>query len=157
FFYYLPKIHKRLENPPGRPIISGIGSLTSNISQYVDFFLQQRVMMMCVTSDHRGKCGNYLLNLWIRRQNRPIAPKCTHHEIPTCIICGNAADQFLILYLCIVITVRKYICELDTCIARMEEAPKVRVDWFWGSNSSTCNSVWFTEFDGLQMNSRQMP
>ncbi|CAH2301947.1 Hypothetical predicted protein, partial [Pelobates cultripes] len=42
-FYYLPKIHKRLENPPGRPIISGIGSLTSNISQYVDFFLQQFV------------------------------------------------------------------------------------------------------------------
>ncbi len=39
-FYTLPKIHKSLENPPGRPIVSRIGSLTSSISQYVDFFIR---------------------------------------------------------------------------------------------------------------------
>ncbi|CAH2283132.1 Hypothetical predicted protein, partial [Pelobates cultripes] len=42
-FYYLPKVHKSLISPPGRPIISGIGSMTSNISQYIDFFLQKYV------------------------------------------------------------------------------------------------------------------
>lgn len=42
-FYFLPKIHKNLTNPPGRPIISGIGSLTSNLSQYVDRHLQKHV------------------------------------------------------------------------------------------------------------------
>ncbi|KAM8967064.1 collagen alpha-6(VI) chain [Pelodytes ibericus] len=42
-FYFLPKIHKNPLNPPGRPIISGIDSLTSNTSQYVDYFLQKYV------------------------------------------------------------------------------------------------------------------
>lgn len=39
-FYTLPKIHKRLESPPGRPIVAGIGSLTSSISTFVDFFIR---------------------------------------------------------------------------------------------------------------------
>ncbi|CAH2299139.1 Hypothetical predicted protein, partial [Pelobates cultripes] len=43
-FYHLPKIHKSLINPPGRPIISGLGSLTSNLSEYVDQFLQPVVL-----------------------------------------------------------------------------------------------------------------
>lgn len=29
--YYTPKIHKRLEKPPGRPIISGINSVFSQL------------------------------------------------------------------------------------------------------------------------------
>ena len=39
-FYMLPKIHKRLQNPPGRPIVSGNGCPTERISQFCDFFLQ---------------------------------------------------------------------------------------------------------------------
>uniref|UniRef100_A0A673FTB7 Uncharacterized protein n=1 Tax=Sinocyclocheilus rhinocerous TaxID=307959 RepID=A0A673FTB7_9TELE len=39
-FYTLPKIHKSLENPVGRPIVSGIGSVTEKISQYVDYYLK---------------------------------------------------------------------------------------------------------------------
>ena len=42
-FYMLPKIHKRLTNPPGRPIVSGNGCPTERISQLVDFFLQPTV------------------------------------------------------------------------------------------------------------------
>lgn len=42
-FYLLPKIHKRLDNPPGRPIVASKDSLTENLSQYVDHFLKEIV------------------------------------------------------------------------------------------------------------------
>uniref|UniRef100_A0A8C5P9M3 Reverse transcriptase domain-containing protein n=1 Tax=Leptobrachium leishanense TaxID=445787 RepID=A0A8C5P9M3_9ANUR len=38
--YILPKIHKHPTNPPGRPIVAGIDSITSHLSEYVDLFLQ---------------------------------------------------------------------------------------------------------------------
>uniref|UniRef100_A0A8C5Q3U3 Reverse transcriptase domain-containing protein n=1 Tax=Leptobrachium leishanense TaxID=445787 RepID=A0A8C5Q3U3_9ANUR len=43
-FYFLPKIHKNVEKPPGRPIISGIGSISSKISEYIDILLQPLVL-----------------------------------------------------------------------------------------------------------------
>ena len=39
-FYLLPKIHKRLNNVPGRPVISNCGYYTENISVFLDFHLQ---------------------------------------------------------------------------------------------------------------------
>ncbi|XP_075459935.1 protein Hook homolog 3 isoform X2 [Ascaphus truei] len=42
-FYHLPKVHKSLSNPPGRPIVSGVESMTSTLSQYVDYFLHPYV------------------------------------------------------------------------------------------------------------------
>lgn len=36
----LPKIHKNLENPPGRPIISGNESITEPASKFVDSFIK---------------------------------------------------------------------------------------------------------------------
>ena len=39
-FYMLPKIHKTLQNPPGRPIVSGNGCQTERVSQFIDHFLQ---------------------------------------------------------------------------------------------------------------------
>ena len=36
-FYLLPKIHKRLENVPGRPVISNCGTATDKISEFLDF------------------------------------------------------------------------------------------------------------------------
>ena len=38
-FYLLPKIHKDIDNPPGRPIVSGSGGPTEKISQFVDHFI----------------------------------------------------------------------------------------------------------------------
>lgn len=35
-FYALPKMHKNITNPPGRPIISGIGSQIECASKLVD-------------------------------------------------------------------------------------------------------------------------
>ena len=39
-FYLLPKIHKRLENVPGRPVVSNTGYHTEKISSFLDFHLQ---------------------------------------------------------------------------------------------------------------------
>ena len=38
--YLLPKIHKRLHNVPGRPVISNCGTLTEKASQFLDFHLK---------------------------------------------------------------------------------------------------------------------
>ncbi len=39
----LPKMHKTLETPPGRPIISGNGSITEPASIFVDYFIKLMV------------------------------------------------------------------------------------------------------------------
>ena len=38
-FYLLPKIHKDIDNPPRRHIVSGSGGPTEKISQFVDHFI----------------------------------------------------------------------------------------------------------------------
>ena len=42
----LPKIHKNLTNPPGRPIISGIDSISEPASQYIDHFIKPFVFTL---------------------------------------------------------------------------------------------------------------
>ena len=42
-FYLLPKIHKRFNNVPGRPVISNCGTVTENISEFLDFHLKQLI------------------------------------------------------------------------------------------------------------------
>ncbi|XP_077117394.1 uncharacterized protein LOC143773978 [Ranitomeya variabilis] len=41
--YLLPKVHKNLRVPPGRPIVSGVGGLTEGIGRYIDSFLKPLV------------------------------------------------------------------------------------------------------------------
>ena len=38
--YLLPKIHKRLHNVPGRPVISNCGTPTEKASEFLDFHLK---------------------------------------------------------------------------------------------------------------------
>lgn len=42
--YYVLKIHRRVDKPPGRPIISGINSLFSWLGEYLDQFLKPLVL-----------------------------------------------------------------------------------------------------------------
>ena len=42
-FYLLPKIYKRLENVPGRPVISNCGTSTGRVSEFLDFHIQPLV------------------------------------------------------------------------------------------------------------------
>ncbi len=45
--YALPKVDKGLDTPlKGCPIVSGIGSLTENISSYVNFYIKSFVPML---------------------------------------------------------------------------------------------------------------
>ena len=41
--YTLPKIHKPGHPPPGRPIVSGNGTVTEIVSSFVDHFLKSLV------------------------------------------------------------------------------------------------------------------
>ena len=38
--YFLPKVHKKLANVPGRPVISNCGTPTEKVSEYRDFLLK---------------------------------------------------------------------------------------------------------------------
>ena len=38
--YLLPKIHKRLQNAPGRPVISNFGTPTEKASEFLDYQLK---------------------------------------------------------------------------------------------------------------------
>ena len=42
-YYHLPKVHKQLIKPPGRPIISGTNGPTEKLSQLIDSWLQEYV------------------------------------------------------------------------------------------------------------------
>ena len=43
YFYVLPKIHKGISPPPGRPIVSGINSVLEPLSKFTDSFLHPLV------------------------------------------------------------------------------------------------------------------
>jgi hypothetical protein len=44
--YFLPKIHKGITPPPGRPVVSGNGCPTEKISSFVDYFLNPTAKMI---------------------------------------------------------------------------------------------------------------
>ena len=51
-FYVLPKIHKRLNNVPGRPVISNCGFYTENMSSFLDQPIAQKVNSFIKGTNH---------------------------------------------------------------------------------------------------------
>ena len=54
-FYLLPKIHKRLHDVPGRPVISNCGFYSENMSSFLDYHFQllsQRVKFYIKDTNH---------------------------------------------------------------------------------------------------------
>ena len=65
-FYLLPKIHKRLHNAPGRPVISSSRFFTENISTFLEYHLKpfsQRVESFMKDTNDFLKKLNELLDL----------------------------------------------------------------------------------------------
>ncbi len=56
-FYMLPKIHKRLLQPPGRPIVSSVNSPTEKISHLVDTIIGP---LVCKTRSYLKDTGDFL-------------------------------------------------------------------------------------------------
>lgn len=52
--YALPKTHKSTVEPPGFPIVSGIGCLTEKASQVVDDYLRPHVLSYIQESGYLG-------------------------------------------------------------------------------------------------------
>ena len=68
-FYMLPKIHKGKLPPPGRPIISAIGSPTEKISEFLDFFLQPYLVTIPSYVKDTGHFLHLINNLGILPKN----------------------------------------------------------------------------------------
>ena len=68
-FYHLPKIHKTLVNPPGRPIVSGSGGPTEHLSKLVASWLQD---IVCKLPSYI-KDSTHVLNI-IEDWNRRLGP-----------------------------------------------------------------------------------
>ena len=45
--FMLPNVHKNVDNPPGRPIVSGIGTLSEPLSKFIDFLIKPYSPIIC--------------------------------------------------------------------------------------------------------------
>ena len=62
-FYLLPKIHKRLQNVPGRPVISISGYYTENISVFLEFHLKPSAQIAKSYIKHTNDCLRKIASL----------------------------------------------------------------------------------------------
>ena len=83
-FYLLPKIHKNINNPPSRPIVSGSGGPTEKISQFVDHFIRPLVPL----SESYIRDSTHMINILNKFNMLPDMILCTlditslHTNIP---------------------------------------------------------------------------
>lgn len=62
--YLLPKIHKRLCNVPGRPVISNCGTPTEKVSEFLDYHLKPVLRAGTSYVKDTGDFLRKLHNLW---------------------------------------------------------------------------------------------
>ena len=76
--YLLPKIHKRLQNVPERPVISNCGTPTEKASEFLDFHLKPLMQTGFLSSycgcgrsksEDTTQRGDFSINKQIRRTN----------------------------------------------------------------------------------------
>ena len=53
--YLSPKIHKRLSNLPGHPVISSSGTLTKSVSEFLDHHLQPVIKEEKHRTENKGE------------------------------------------------------------------------------------------------------
>ena len=58
--YFLPKIHKRLYNEPGRPVISNYGTPTEKMSEYFDYHVKP---IMCLAKSYIRDTSDFFKRL----------------------------------------------------------------------------------------------
>ena len=81
-FYLLPKIHKRLHNVPGRPVISTSGYYTKNISSFLDHCLQSL---------------GHVVKYYIKGTNKFLKGLCSLPKLPDGIIlCSMDVEGYLV-------------------------------------------------------------
>ena len=81
-FYLLPKIHKRLHNAPGRPVISTSGYYTKNISSFLDHCLQSL---------------GHVVKYYIKGTNKFLKELCSLPKLPDGIIlCSMDVEGYLV-------------------------------------------------------------
>jgi hypothetical protein len=77
-FYTLPKIHKTLVKPPGRPIVSGVNGPTEKLSKLVDSWLQEHMSRL----PSYVKDSTHMLET-IEEWNRNLGPFPAHTKLVT--------------------------------------------------------------------------
>ena len=82
-FYHLPKIHKSLTDPPGRPIISGVGGPTEKLSKLVDNWLSETVTKL---PSHIKDSTNFLQT--IKEWNQQLGPFPSNTKLVTIDVVG---------------------------------------------------------------------
>nr|XP_033798820.1 DNA (cytosine-5)-methyltransferase 3-like [Geotrypetes seraphini] len=99
--YFVPKIHKHLSKPPGRPIVSGIGSVLEPLSDFVDFYLKPLVsgaksyvkdttsMLIWLQEPHQIPSGSLMATLDIQ---------ALYTNIPQCSAIAVGLEANLILF-----------------------------------------------------------
>lgn len=63
--YQIPKVYKNQTNPPGRPIISVINSISSRLGEYLDTYLQPLVQQYPAYLRDSKHLINMLENFWV--------------------------------------------------------------------------------------------
>ena len=142
--YYLPKVHKNPTNPPGRPIVSGIDSVTSRIGKYIDHYLQPLVKLVPSYLKDTGDTIRLLEK--IRHQGDILLVTADVAALYTCIphhLGLAAVETFLTRNSLLPILQRNFIMEL------LVFATKHNYFWFQG--------VFYSQIRGVAMGAKYAP
>lgn len=137
-FYCLPKIHKTLINPPGRPIISSVSTATYHASVYLDKELQplmKRLKTVCTSSQQLIK----------GLQNRT-------HNIGSVLLCADITSLYPNIPIGLGIgTVRKVLKSLNAFTPEHLDFLMTLLHWVLTENYCTFDNLIYHQLKGTAM------